>query len=387
MKCISARDASELWGISERRIQKLCEEGRLSGVSRFGRSWAIPANTVKPHDARKRLVNASPANNHTNIRIESELYGNEMRILSQNDDCTVFWVENNTGNGVVTNYRVFPGITVFYNDFHMLEGFHHEKAAHKNIVEINHCREGRFECEFKSRQLAYLGEGDLAINVLANQPRTTYFPLSHYHGISVLIDIPTAVDTIENVASVLGKLKIDLYSFQEKLCDDCFIMRATDSVQHIFSELYEAPENLREGYLQLKIMELLLFLNSADLKKENAERQYFYKAHVDTVREIRDFLTSHLDSRITLSTLSERFNIPLTTMKTCFKGVYGTPVSTYIREYRMQTAAELLRTTNESVVSIAEKMGYKTSDKFAIAFQKFTNQTPSEYRRNFCLKG
>lgn len=52
MDYISAREASQRWDISERRIQKLCEEGRIPGVIRFGHSWAIPKDAVKPADAR-----------------------------------------------------------------------------------------------------------------------------------------------------------------------------------------------------------------------------------------------------------------------------------------------------------------------------------------------
>ena len=52
MDFISAKEASNKWGISERRIQKLCEEGRILGVFRFGRSWAIPKDAEKPVDGR-----------------------------------------------------------------------------------------------------------------------------------------------------------------------------------------------------------------------------------------------------------------------------------------------------------------------------------------------
>ena len=47
-KFITLAEASEKWGISERRIRTLCAEGRIEGVTRFGRSWAIPADTEKP---------------------------------------------------------------------------------------------------------------------------------------------------------------------------------------------------------------------------------------------------------------------------------------------------------------------------------------------------
>jgi len=52
MDYISTKEAAEKWGISERRIQKLCEEGRIDGVIRFSKVWAIPKDAEKPKDAR-----------------------------------------------------------------------------------------------------------------------------------------------------------------------------------------------------------------------------------------------------------------------------------------------------------------------------------------------
>ena len=52
MEYISTKDASIKWGISERRIQKLCEENRINGAIRFSRVWAIPKDAEKPLDAR-----------------------------------------------------------------------------------------------------------------------------------------------------------------------------------------------------------------------------------------------------------------------------------------------------------------------------------------------
>ncbi len=53
MDYISIKEASEKWGISERRIQKLCSEDRVEGAIRFSRVWAIPKNSEKPLEKRK----------------------------------------------------------------------------------------------------------------------------------------------------------------------------------------------------------------------------------------------------------------------------------------------------------------------------------------------
>lgn len=54
MDYISTKEAAQKWDISERRIQKLCEEGRIPGVVRFVRVWAIPKDAEKPLDGRLR---------------------------------------------------------------------------------------------------------------------------------------------------------------------------------------------------------------------------------------------------------------------------------------------------------------------------------------------
>ena len=51
MEYISIKEASIKWGISERRIQKLCSEDRIEGAIRFSRVWAIPKDAEKPKDA------------------------------------------------------------------------------------------------------------------------------------------------------------------------------------------------------------------------------------------------------------------------------------------------------------------------------------------------
>lgn len=50
---ISVKEAAEKWGISERRVQKLCEGNRIEGVVRFGHTWMIPRKAEKPANQRR----------------------------------------------------------------------------------------------------------------------------------------------------------------------------------------------------------------------------------------------------------------------------------------------------------------------------------------------
>lgn len=53
MNYISTNEASEKWGISDRRIRVLCNEGRIEGAIKIGRNWSIPMDAQKPVDARE----------------------------------------------------------------------------------------------------------------------------------------------------------------------------------------------------------------------------------------------------------------------------------------------------------------------------------------------
>ncbi len=49
---LTIREVSEIWNLTPRRIQKMCADGLIPGVERFGKNWAIPRDAEKPKDGR-----------------------------------------------------------------------------------------------------------------------------------------------------------------------------------------------------------------------------------------------------------------------------------------------------------------------------------------------
>ena len=45
---LSVQETAEKWGVSGRWVNQYILNGRISGVERLGKSWAIPENAVKP---------------------------------------------------------------------------------------------------------------------------------------------------------------------------------------------------------------------------------------------------------------------------------------------------------------------------------------------------
>ena len=52
MSYLSIRQTAEKWGITGRRVQRLCSEGRIPGATKVGYYWVVPSNAAKPKDER-----------------------------------------------------------------------------------------------------------------------------------------------------------------------------------------------------------------------------------------------------------------------------------------------------------------------------------------------
>ncbi len=48
----TANDLAEEWNVTVRQVQMLCASGKIEGVTKFGKSWAIPEDAKKPVDGR-----------------------------------------------------------------------------------------------------------------------------------------------------------------------------------------------------------------------------------------------------------------------------------------------------------------------------------------------
>lgn len=307
-------------------------------------------------------------------------FGANVEAVCRNDNCAIYKVEDKTGEGMMTMYRLFKGVYIMYNDFHMeqcLSQFRHWG----DMLCIDHCKEGRIEWQVDKNRYIYLKEGDLQLSTRKSHEGQFSFPLRHYHGVTICFTLPEAE---ESLSEVLDGFRADIGELKEKFCgkDNSFVMRAGAGIEHIFSEVYRIEVPLRFHYCQIKVLELLLFLHAQEVAAEVGERPYFYRTQVEKVKAIAGLLTDNLEKHYTLEELSLQFEMPLTSMKQCFKGVYGSSVYAYVKIYRMNTAANLLRTTDSSIAEIAGKVGYDNASKFAAAFKQVIGTTPLAYRKS-----
>lgn len=56
MEYVSVPEIAAEWGITARRVQVLCNQDRIPGVCRIGRTWIVPKEAQKPKDGRKSKI-------------------------------------------------------------------------------------------------------------------------------------------------------------------------------------------------------------------------------------------------------------------------------------------------------------------------------------------
>lgn len=69
-----------------------------------------------------------------------------------------------------------------------------------------------------------------------------------------------------------------------------------------------------------------------------------------------------------------------TTLKSVFKAVYGMPIASYMKEYRMKLASNMLLHEDKSISEIAAAVGYKSQSKFTSAFRDIFQILPTAYQ-------
>ena len=152
---------------------------------------------------------------------------------------------------------------------------------------------------------------------------------------------------------------------------------------HICSPFFRESSR-RKPYLQIKVQELLLYL--MDFQPGQKALPPYFSQQTELIKEIHHQLTTHLDQRFTIEELSKQYLINTSTLKEVFKAVYGLPIATYMKEYRIREAMKLLRESDATIAEIACKVGYGTQGKFSEAFKDVVQMLPTAYRKSHNYK-
>ncbi len=103
---------------------------------------------------------------------------------------------------------------------------------------------------------------------------------------------------------------------------------------------------------------------------------------IDTIKQ---YITEHLNSELTLTDLSEAVNYNPSYLSRIFKKQTGISLFDYINAERISRAKLMLRDTDLPINQIADTIGFDTSQYFSIVFKKTVGISPREYRQQHLI--
>lgn len=101
-----------------------------------------------------------------------------------------------------------------------------------------------------------------------------------------------------------------------------------------------------------------------------------------TAFQIKNYVDKNYYSDISLIALSEKLHLTPSYISRLFKKEFGINLFEYITEIRIQSAKDLLKSTDFKIYEIAERIGFKSTINFDYAFKRITGISPSKYRDN-----
>jgi len=101
--------------------------------------------------------------------------------------------------------------------------------------------------------------------------------------------------------------------------------------------------------------------------------------NVAKIKKAKEIIISRITEPPTLQELSDEIQLPINKLKEGFKQIYGDPVFTFLYDYKMELARQLLATGSYNVNEVGLKVGYSTASHFIVAFKKKFGTTPKKF--------
>lgn len=171
------------------------------------------------------------------------------------------------------------------------------------------------------------------------------------------------------------------YKYTQRGGRPCFHAHDPASFENTLDELYSIADSssyIKDMKIYEKLSSLLTLLMEESWNPDLTRKQHAKKQNL---QNIKDYIDSHYQEKITLDTLSEQFFINKYYLTRVFKEQFGVPVVSYLIQVRITHAKRLLRFTDHSIERIGQECGIGDANYFTRIFRKVEGVTPGGYRR------
>ena len=133
--------------------------------------------------------------------------------------------------------------------------------------------------------------------------------------------------------------------------------------------------------------ELETVLNNISQKLNASDGEIKINSMPPVIKEIISHIEENFSEELRLSYYSNKHFLNLSYLSHLFKVNTGLSFNTYLVNYRINTAKNLLEETDVSVGEISQRVGYGDFSHFSKIFKKYTGKSPNEYRKSVRNKG
>ncbi|SMO71277.1 transcriptional regulator, AraC family [Chryseobacterium rhizoplanae] len=161
----------------------------------------------------------------------------------------------------------------------------------------------------------------------------------------------------------------------EKINNDFLIQKYVEGLLFYF----ENPSLINEDILILKLKEIMLLL--AQSQNANAVQLILSQLFSPTTYSFKQIIEANLFSQLTIEQLAEKSNLSISSFKREFAKLYEDTPANYIRNKKLEKAAELLLISDERITDIAFDCGFNDLATFTKNFSDKYHISPSAYRQ------
>lgn len=285
----------------------------------------------------------------------------------------------NTAQGFYEEITIEPGFFIlkFNNETDDNQIFKREVSS--NFIQFHFCIKGSASFSFNEGNYKLPIKEDNSL-LLYNPQRDLPLDLHltpHSWVLSVLLPINkfhSFFSTEANYITFLNEENKDRKYYKDG--------NITPSMSIVLNQLmnYNLHPTIKPLYFKGKAYELLsLYFN----RPEDADiEQCPFLADEDNVSKIKkakQIMISRMAEPPTLQQLADEINLPINRLKEGFKQIYGDSVFSFLFDYKMEVARQLLATGSHNVNEVGLKIGYSTSSHFIAAFKKKFGTTPKKF--------
>lgn len=193
-------------------------------------------------------------------------------------------------------------------------------------------------------------------------------------GVLVAVDARNAKESLQTICHLLGGLTLDTNRVRQWMASrgGCAVEGPTPWSRAAFAQLERLPQKERARWCVWKSVELLYLLCAP---------QEPVAAQAGNLEEVARYMEEHLDESLSIPQMSRRALLSPTAFKAAFRQRYGLAVHAWLRQRRMERAAQLLRGSSLTVLEVAQSVGYSSGSQFSTAFRERYGTSPGKFRK------